>query len=127
MDVPPIIPGKVNSTLMKLNGRVIGPNHTINWPATSPDAIYKDVPFQNLEELKNAISAACNQISPYQLRNVRNEVYDRLGYCLAVDGGLFEHLIKKSKVSLFVWYNLALFFVILRFLFSGVFHFCSEH
>lgn len=92
------------------NGRVIGPNHTINWPARSPDlspndfflwghlksAIYKDVPFQNLEELKNAISAACNQISPYQLSNVRNEVYDRLGYCLAVNGGLFEHLIKKK-------------------------------
>ena len=91
------------------NGNVIGLNHTVNWPARSPDIspndfflwghlknrIYKDKKYPNLDELKNAISAQCNRISVYQLANVRREFYDRLGYCLAVDGGIFEHLLKS--------------------------------
>jgi hypothetical protein len=91
------------------NGNVIGLNHTVNWPARSPDLspndfflwghlknrIYKDKKYPNLDELKNAISAECNRISVYQLANVRREFYDRLGYCLAVNGGIFEHLLKS--------------------------------
>jgi len=89
-------------------GHVIGPHHTIGWPARSPDLsindfflwghlksrIYKETRHQDLEQLKNIISAACAQISPQQLSNSRKEFYDRLGYCLAVNGGLFEHLIQ---------------------------------
>jgi hypothetical protein len=91
------------------NGLTIGPNYTINWPARSPDlspndfflwghiknVIYKNLSYQNLEELKVSISAASDRISAFQLHNVRTEFYNRLGYCLAVNGGLFEHLIKK--------------------------------
>lgn len=90
------------------HGNVIGPNHQINWPARSPDLspndfflwghikdkLYKNVRFQNLHQLQNSISAICDRISVYQLANVRREFYDRLGYCLAVNGGLFEHLLK---------------------------------
>lgn len=92
-----------------LNSNVIGPNHTISWPARSPDLspndyflwghlksmLYKGKKYENLDELRNAISAECNRISMYQLANVRKEFYDRLGYCLAVNGGIFEHLIKS--------------------------------
>lgn len=90
------------------NGYIIGPRHLIHWPARSPDlspndfflwghlksVIYKNVKFENLDQLKNSISLECDRISQYQLSNVRNEFYDRLGYCLAVNGGLFENLIK---------------------------------
>jgi len=89
------------------NGHVIGPNHAICWPARSPDLsindfflwghlksrIYTNIRYQDLEQLKNSISAACAQISPQQLSHTRREFYDRLGYCLAANGGLFEHLI----------------------------------
>lgn len=89
-------------------GNVIGPNHRINWPARSPDLspndfflwghlkdkLYKNIQYENLEQLQNSISAACDRISVYQIANVRREFYDRLGYCLAVNGGLFEHLLK---------------------------------
>lgn len=91
------------------NGNVIGIHHTINWPARSPDIapndfflwghlknkIYNDKNYTNLDELKNAISAECNKISVYQLANVRREFYDRLGYCLAANGGIFEHFLKS--------------------------------
>lgn len=91
------------------NGNIIGSRHLILWPARSPDlspndfflwghlksVIYKNVKFENLDQLKNSISLECDRISQYQLSNTRNEFYDRLGYCLAVNGGLFEHLIKK--------------------------------
>ena len=69
------------------NGHVIGQNYTIGWPARSPDLsmndfflwgqlksrIYKETRYQNLEQLKNIISAACAQISPQQLSNSRME------------------------------------------------------
>jgi hypothetical protein len=91
------------------NGHVIGPNSTILWPARSPDlspndfflwghlknVLYTNVKFENLEQLKNLILMRSERITQYQLANVRREFYDRLGYCLAADGGLFEHLIKN--------------------------------
>lgn len=91
------------------NGQVIGPNSRINWPARSPDlspndfflwghldsVLYKNVQFENLGQLRNSVSMECERISQYQLANVRREFYDRLGYCLAANGGLFEHLLQK--------------------------------
>ena len=90
------------------NGNIIGPRYLIPWPARSPDlspndfflwghlksVIYKNVRFENLDQLKNSISLECDRIFQYQPSNVRNAFYDRLGHCLAANGGLFEHLIK---------------------------------
>lgn len=82
---------------------------TIPWPARSPDLtpldfflwghltqlIYghrHDRPT-NLDELRAKIRHIANSITPENLANVRTEFYDRLGYCEAQQGGLFEHLI----------------------------------
>ena len=87
--------------------KIIGPRFTISWPARSPDLspndfflwghlkskIYSGQTFQNLDQLKNRIQAECDKISQYQLANVRREFYERLGHCLVVNGGLFEHLL----------------------------------
>ena len=89
------------------NNNIIGLNYTINWPARSPDLspndffhwghlkskIYSGRKFHNLEQLKHAIQAECNNISRKQLANVRQGFYNRLGHCLMVNGGLFEHLL----------------------------------
>ena len=89
------------------NGNVIGPNQTICWPPRSPDlspndfflwvhlknTIYKNVKYENLDQLKNAITLECRKINQNQLSNVRRSFYDRLGHCLTVNGGIFEHLI----------------------------------
>lgn len=79
---------------------------TLRWPPRSPDlapcdfflwghlksAIYKTRHY-NLEDLREAIIQGCRQITNRQLANVRREFYNRLGYCLAQNGGHFEHLI----------------------------------
>lgn len=89
------------------NGKVIGRGYEICWPARSPDLspndfflwgnlkskIYSGNRFEDLEQLQTSIQDHCVRISPYQLANVRREFSDRLGYCLTVDGGLFEHLL----------------------------------
>ena len=86
----------------------IGRGGTINWPARSPDLAPNDFVlwghlknklynngqcYENKDLLKDAIIGECGKISAYMLANVRKEFYDRLGYCLAANGNLFEHLI----------------------------------
>lgn len=88
------------------------PNHwmgrggTINWPARSPDLtpcdfflwghlktkIYKNR-HPNINSLREAIFAECALINDQQLANVRRAFYDRVGYCLHENGGLFEYLL----------------------------------
>src|SRR5215469_428712 len=85
----------------------IGRRGTIEWPARSPDlspldfflwGYLKAQVFQirsnNIEELKTRIANVFNDIPPDILAKVRKEFYDRLGYCLLVNGDNFEHLIK---------------------------------
>jgi transposase len=88
-------------------GHWIGRRGTIDWPARSPDLtpldfflwgylkaeVYKTQP-QSLDDLKHRIISECHKISCELLTRVRNEIYDRFGYCLAADGLTFEHLIK---------------------------------
>lgn len=90
------------------NGKIIGRGYEIAWPARSPDLspndfflwgdikskIYDVRRFENLNQLRDAITYHLARITPFQLANVRREFYDRLGYCLAAEGGLFEHLLK---------------------------------
>lgn len=84
----------------------IGRGGTINWPARSPDLTPCDFflwghlknvvnrkRYENIEQLKAVISNECRKINARQLHNVRHGFYNRLGYCLAQNGGLFEHLI----------------------------------
>lgn len=88
--------------------RWIGRSGEINWPGRSPDLspndfflwghlhdrlYYGGKTYENLDALKAAIIAECGQVSCYQLAASRRNFYDRLGYCSAVDGDLFEHLI----------------------------------
>lgn len=85
----------------------IGLNGPINWPARSPDLspldfflwghlkskIYGHYELTTLEDLKAAIRNECRLISNRQLSNVRQQCYDRLGFCLAQNGGHFEYLL----------------------------------
>lgn len=88
--------------------RWIGRNGPIPWAARSPDIspndfflwgylknqLYKNnFAYANVDDLKEAIREKCATISPQMLANVRRSFYDRLGYCLAANGALFEHLI----------------------------------
>lgn len=87
--------------------RWIGRGGEINWPPRSPDLspndfflwgtlhdrLYNGRTYQNVDALRAAILAECRQISHYQLAATRRNFYDRLGYCSAVNGDLFEHLI----------------------------------
>lgn len=90
--------------------RLICTTGTIPWPPRSPDLAPNDFFLwghltqmlyghrheraTTLEELRVKITNVVNSIAPETLINVRTEFYDRLGYCEAQQGGLFEHLIK---------------------------------
>lgn len=76
------------------------------WPAHSPDltpldfflfGYLKNVVFRNplhtLDELKNAIIAAVNDINEEVLANVFANMQRRINLCLENDGGHFEHLL----------------------------------
>lgn len=90
--------------------RLICGRGTIPWPARSPDLSPLDFflwghltelvyryPHErpaNLEQLRVKIFDITNSITPEVLSNVRTEFYDRLGYCEAQQGNVFEHLLK---------------------------------
>lgn len=90
--------------------RLICSRGTIPWPARSPDLTPLDFflwghltqqiyryPHErpaNLDELRAKIFDVTNSVTPEVLLNVRREFYDRLGYCEAQQGNVFEHLIK---------------------------------
>lgn len=81
----------------------------ILWPARSPDLapcdfflwgylksklyVFQEDRANNLNDLGIRITNLLGDISPEVLANVRGNFYNRLGYCLAAYGGLFEHLI----------------------------------
>lgn len=46
-----------------------------------------------LDELRMQIVNSFRGISPEMLFNVRTNFYNRLGFCSAVQGGRFEHLL----------------------------------
>jgi len=89
--------------------RIIGNRGTIRWPPRSPDLTLLDfflwpylknqiyghrhIRCENLDELRHRIIELCADINPNTLTKVRQNFYDRLSYCTAEQGGLFEHLI----------------------------------
>lgn len=89
--------------------RIISRRGIIGWPPRSPDLsmndfflwgyikslIYRreEVRPHTLDDLRNKIIEACATITPQMLINARRSFYDRLGYCLAQEGGVFEHLL----------------------------------
>lgn len=94
-----------------LNGtfpnRLISRGGNILWPARSPDLapndfflwgfikqkVYDRQRAEDVEELRQRILAAFECVTPEMLTKVRRSFYDRLGYCLAVEGNIFEHLL----------------------------------
>lgn len=90
----------------QLRGQWIGRRGLIEWPARSPDLtpmdfflwghiksiIYK-TPVQNVEDLRNRIVEACNNIPLQTFQNVREEFTLRLSHCQIVGGLQFEHLV----------------------------------
>lgn len=78
----------------------------ISWPPRSPDLtpcdfflwgylnetiyVHQNERPRTLDDLRMRITQLCNSISPVTLSNVRREFYNRLGYCEANNGGLFE-------------------------------------
>nr|CAH7745775.1 unnamed protein product [Callosobruchus chinensis] len=87
--------------------RWIGRRGPIEWPARSPDLspldfffwghlkskIYATQP-ESLLDLRNRITHECQQITPDILRNVREHFEQLLYYCMEVNGGHFQHLIR---------------------------------
>jgi len=88
-------------------GRWIGRRGAIEWPARSPDfspldfflwghlksKIYATEP-ESLDDLRNRITNECQRITPDMLRNVREHFRQLLYYCMEVNGGHFQHLIR---------------------------------
>lgn len=89
-------------------GRVIGTyEQPLTWPTRSPDlnplefflwghissTIYKDGAFADVQSLQLAIEECCANITYRQLEAVNSAFFDRLGYCVTANGGIFEHLI----------------------------------
>lgn len=86
--------------------RWVGRRGHIEWPARSPDltpldfflwghlksVVYKDLPH-SLEELEYKIRIAVQEITPEVYQNALRSFVDRLGYCQAVGGFHFEHLL----------------------------------
>jgi hypothetical protein len=89
-----------------LPGRWIRTRGPMEWPARSPNLtpldfflwgylkskVYNNQP-NNLEDLKQRIQREIRLISPQTIQNIRNEFYNRLGYCQMVQGRHFEHLV----------------------------------
>jgi predicted DNA-binding protein (UPF0251 family) len=89
-------------------GRVIAGKGTIKWPPRSPDLtpcdfflwgyvkqnLYNFNAIPNLQQLQAELLRIFATITPRNLEGVRREFYDRLGYCLAQEGGIFEPFIK---------------------------------
>lgn len=88
--------------------RLIGTYGDILWPPRSPDLtpldfflwgylkteVYKDPPT-DIEDLKNKIQLACNNLSEDQIRAATSrELLKRLELCLEHQGGNFEHFIR---------------------------------
>lgn len=86
-------------------GSWIGRGGEIKWPARSPDLapndyfywgylkskVYDGTTIMNVNELKDRITRASNEISGDQLSNVMGNFFDRLTYCMQVNGGIFEN------------------------------------
>lgn len=87
--------------------RWIGRGGPIRWPARSPDLtpmdffywpklksrVYNHIPITTVDELKRRIVEASNEITPLEIQNSVNEFYNRVGYCLAENGNIFEQLL----------------------------------
>lgn len=85
----------------------IGRGGEISWPPRSPDLnpcdyyfwpfiqnqLYDGTDFENIQALILKLRQICAGIHPRTLAKVNRNFYDRLGYCLANNGKLFEHLI----------------------------------
>lgn len=87
--------------------RLIANRGTIHWPPRSPDLspndfflwgtvkqkVYQYPRAENLEELRERILVTVREITQENLVNMRRGFYNRLGYCTANYGGVFEHLL----------------------------------
>lgn len=89
--------------------RLISTQGTINWPPRSPDLSPNDFFLwgyvknsiyghnherpMNIDELRLKIVQSLENIPAVMLAKVRSEFYNRLGYCEAQQGGIFEPLI----------------------------------
>lgn len=88
---------------------VIGTHETLAWPARSPDmnpcdyflwpsassAVYHHaIPFPDVPALQNRLHAFLETVTPAQLLAVKDNFLERMEYCVAAEGGLFEHLIR---------------------------------
>lgn len=75
------------------------------WPARSPDLTSPDFflfsylkntvfqnPMENLNQLQDAITAACEQVTPQMLISVSNNMKKRVRLCLENNGQQFQHL-----------------------------------
>lgn len=86
--------------------RWIGRGGELSWPPRSPDLTPKDYFYwgylkskvyngelTDIAHLRQRILQASNEITETELNNVISEFYDRLIYCMQVNGGIFENLL----------------------------------
>lgn len=88
-------------------GRWIGRRGPVEWPARSPDLtpldfflwghlktkVYATQP-ESLEDLRARIVRECRLVTPEMFSNVRRRFQDQLYFCMEVNGGHFQHLVK---------------------------------
>lgn len=86
--------------------RWMGTNGPVRWPARSPDLtpldffywghikekVYRTKP-QNIQDLRDRIIRAVNNITPVQMNNVLREFQERIHMCQEANGHRFENLI----------------------------------
>ncbi|KAL1513639.1 hypothetical protein ABEB36_003028 [Hypothenemus hampei] len=70
----------------------LSPNDFFLWGYLK-SKIYNNIQIQNVEELKQRICNACNEINPVFLRNSVRKFENCLAYCLEQEGGHFEYLL----------------------------------
>lgn len=86
--------------------RWIGRGGEIQWPPRSPDLSPNDFSYwgfmktkvfsgelENIDQLKRTIIQVSQTFTPQMVNSVLNNFYNRLGYCLAVNGSIFENLL----------------------------------
>ena len=54
-------------------------------------------PPTTLEDMENRIRDACRTITPFMLRNVRENIVKRLNMNIQVDGHIYEHLLRYNN------------------------------
>ena len=94
----------------KFGDRIISRKSQHHWPPYIPDLSPLDFSFwsqamshvirvkpKTITDLKNCVEDFANNFDPQKVRSMSRHTRYRAELCVSVDGGHFEHLVKKKK------------------------------